>query len=86
MRRIDHSVLNLPLRDDRLRLDSEPFPDVTEDERKHGYCLFPDQPIKYEISLSLEECPDVSEMGFYITGTVSRRHLFHHDIEVKAIV
>ena len=66
-----------------LRIDDNPFPDMTSDERKHGHYLFPGQSIIYEIRLSLlKECPELNDMNIWVEGTVSRRHLFHY---IKAL-
>jgi len=61
-----------------LRVDNNTFPDITSDERKHGYYLFPSQSITYELSLSLKECPEINDLHLWVEGTVSRRHLFHY--------
>ena len=57
------------------RTDSQPFPEITEDERKHGEALFPGESITYEMDVPLQMAPDLQ---LRVEGTVSRRHLLHY--------
>lgn len=56
----------------------ENFPNVTSDERKHGFYLFRGQSIKYGMTLPVEQLSDMC-----IQGTLSRRHLFHYTKELR---
>jgi len=59
------------------------FPNVTDDERSHGYYLLPGQHIIYEMNVLLAECLDLTDMKLWVEGTVSRRHLYHISKEVS---
>ncbi len=67
---------------DAIRVDNPEYPSLTSDELKHGHFLFPSQLIKYELSITARECPDVKELKLWAEGTISRRHLFHHSKEI----
>ena len=64
--------------EESVRIDSPEYPAFTSDELKHGHILFPSQSVKYELSLTAKECPDIKELKVWAEGTISRRHLFHH--------
>jgi len=65
------------------RMSGKYFPNVTADESSHGYFLFPGSHIAYEMNVLLAECLDLSDMKFWVEGTVSRRHLYHISKEVR---
>jgi hypothetical protein len=64
------------------RIDTEEYPAITQDEKSHGYVLFPNQSIKYKLSLTEKECPDVKELKLWVEGTISGRHLYHQRKEI----
>jgi|GEM_PF-4930398 len=56
---------------------TDAYPAVTSDEVKHGYFLFPGQSLVFEIGVNTENQPDVKDLGFWVQGSLSWRHLFH---------
>ena len=54
------------------RVGVEEYPMMTSDERKHGFSLYPEQSIVFEINVSPEDMKHI-----HVEGTLSRRHLFH---------
>ncbi len=64
--------------------NKEYFPLITEDERSHGYYLFPGQSITYEMNVLFAECLDFSDVDIRVEATLSRRHLFHFTEELTA--
>jgi len=64
--------------DESIRIDGPEYPPFTSDELKHGHILFPSQSVKYELSLTAKECPNIKELKVWAEGTISRRHLFRH--------
>ncbi|MFC2002991.1 hypothetical protein ACFLV4_03485 [Chloroflexota bacterium] len=65
-----------------INVDTPEYPPLTSDEKQHGHVLFPGQSIKYELSITAKECPDVKELKLWAEGTISRRHLFHQSKEI----
>lgn len=65
-----------------INVDTPEYPPLTSDEKQHGHVLFPSQSIKYELSITAKECPDVKELKLWAEGTISRRHLFHQSKEI----
>jgi len=65
------------------RMSGKYFPNITDDERSHGYYLLPGQHIVYEMNVLLAECLDLNDMKLWVEGTVSRRHLYHISKEVR---
>ncbi len=57
------------------RINGQDFPEATPDERAHGEVLFPGQSIIFEVDVLPQVVPCLQ---FRVEGTVSRRHLFHH--------
>ncbi|MBI2935119.1 MAG: hypothetical protein HYY29_06075 [Chloroflexi bacterium] len=57
------------------RIHGQDFPDVTPDETSRGEVLFPGQAIIFEMDVAPELVPFLQ---FRVEGTISRRHLFHH--------
>ncbi len=64
------------------RVDLPTYAPFTQDERKHGYILFPGESITYEFNLTAKECPDINQIKLWAEGTISRRHLLHHSKEI----
>ncbi len=69
--------------DEAERIDSPDYAPFTNDERKHGYILFPGEYIVYELGLTLKECPDIKALNLWVEGTISRRHLLHHSKKIE---
>ena len=53
---------------------------TTSDEERFGVALFPQQSVTFEFEVPIEHLPYAS---FRVEGTLSRRHLFHHQQELK---
>ena len=62
---------------------TDAYPAVTGDEVKHGYFLFPGQSLVFEIGVNTENPPSVKDLGFWVQGSLSWRHLFHTLQQVK---
>lgn len=75
------NMLKSPI--DIEKTDGIAFPPVTQDEKRHGYFLFPGQFIIYEMSLSSKSFDNIGDLDLGIEGTLSRRHLFHYKKELK---
>ena len=57
------------------RVNGRDFPDPTSDEMTHGEVLLPGQSVIFEMDIPPQVVP---RLEFQVDGTVSRRHLFHH--------
>jgi hypothetical protein len=57
------------------RVHGRGFPDATPDEMTHGEVLFPGQSVVFEMDVPSQV---IAYLQFQVDGTVSRRHLFHH--------
>ena len=60
-------------------VSSESMPVTTSDEERFGVALFPQQSVTFEFEVPVENLPYVS---FRVEGTLSRRHMFHHQQEL----
>jgi hypothetical protein len=60
-----------------VHMNGTDFPDVTKDETRLGEYLFPGESMYYEMDVPNDDLPYYQ---FRLEGTVSYRHLFHHEV------